>query len=133
MAEAIQVEQDERQYWELGDAFVQVLVAELNDALKSMGVDDAEQRHLLCSRLAFGLGNFLDQEWMEVDGRKFYPLLCFSEKFLDFGAPLKELEPLQMPSKEFEFHGAAVDVAHDFFKSQNEEFKGIRVGVVGEE
>jgi hypothetical protein len=132
MAEAMQVEQDEEKYWELGSAFTQVLVAEINDALKAGGVEDAEQRQKICSYLAFGLGNFLDQQGIEVGGQKVYPLLCFSQKFLNIDVAPHDVEPLQLPAKGFEFHAAAGDVAHEFF-SQGEQMGGVRVVDVGEE
>ena len=133
MAETVKVEQDEQRYWELGTAFTQVFVMELNDALKQGSVDDAEKRQQICSRVAFGMGNFLDQYWMEVEGRKYYPLLCFAEQFLDIGVAAEEVEPLHLPAKEFEFHGAADDVTIEFFRRQGEQLERVRIGVIGEE
>lgn len=133
MAESIVVEQDEDLYWTLGSQLMQIMIAELNDALKSGGVTDAKARQKICSPFSFGLGNFIDQYWMEIDGQKYYPLICFSKQFLDVSQSPKTIEPLQLPSKDFEFHGAAGDVAVDFFGKQAEELEGVRIGYIGED
>lgn len=131
MAQSIEVEQDDDLYWNLGSAFAQVLSMEINDALKDTGIDDAKTRRKICSQIGFGLGNFLDQYWMEIGGQKYYPLLCFSKKFLDIGVEPQEIAPVQLPSKDFEFHGAADDVTVDFFKKQNEQLEDVRIGPIG--
>ena len=121
MADTVTIEQDDNFYWTAGYEFVEVLVDELNSSLKENGVSDAEQRQKICSQFVFGIGNFLDQYGMEVDGKKCYPLLCFTHQFLDIGVPLSEIKPLYLPVKDFEFHGAASDVADEYFGSQNEQ------------
>jgi hypothetical protein len=132
MTEVVKVEQDDSFYWAAGSEFAEILVDELNSSLKENGITSAEQRQKICSQFMFGVGNFLDQYWMEVDGEKRYPVLCFTNKFLDIGVPVAEVEPLYLPVKDFEFHGAASDVTNEYFGTQGEQLS-IRVGSVGEE
>ena len=132
MTDTVATKHDDNFYWAAGTEFVEVLVNELNGSLQENGVSDAEQRRKICSQFVFGIGNFLDQYGMEVEGKKRYPLLCFTDQFLDMGVPLAEIEPLYLPVKDFEFHGAASDVADEYFGSQNEQLS-FRIGPVGEE
>ena len=69
---------------------------------------------------------------MKVEGQKRYPALCFTNEFLDIGVPITDVEPLYLTVKDFEFHGAASDVADEYFGNQGEQLS-IRVGFVGEE
>ncbi len=133
--ENLAVEQNSDRYWEMSYALLKVLAMELNEALKDSGVTDVEIRQQICSRFGFGMGNFLDQYWMEINGEKCYPLLCFSKQFLDTDSHLEQIAPLYVPSKEFEFHGAADDATKEFFRSHAENLDSgpLRVGVVGEE
>lgn len=132
MSDTIAIERDGERYWGLGSAFTEIQIMELNEALKDCGVADVEQRQEICSRFAFGMGNFLDQYWMEVDGRKYYPMLCFSEKFLDTDVSIQEIGPVQAPA-DFEFHAAADDMAIFYFRDQSEKLARAKIGIVGDE
>lgn len=132
MTDSLGVERDDELYWELASAFAEVQIMELNEALKDCGIDDAGQRQNICSRFAFGMGNFLDQYWMEVDGKKHYPMVCFSETFLDTDTTLDSIAPLQIRSEDFEFHAAA-DEASAFFGENDQKLSRCRIGCVGDE
>lgn len=132
MPDTVEIERDGERYWALGSAFQEIQIMELNEALKKHGVGDAQLRQAICSRFAFGMGNFLDQYWMEVDGRKYYPLLCFSEKFLDVDVAPHEIGPVQAPAG-FEFHDGADDMAIFYFRDQSEKLARARIGTVGDE
>lgn len=135
MEKTITVEQDGSNYWNMSYAFLKVVAMELNEALKDSGVTDAEARQQICSRFGSGFGNFLDQYWMEIDGKKCYPLVCFSDQFLNSGTDIQEIAPLYITNKEFEFHGAADDATIEFFKSHAENLDSgkLRVGFVGQD
>lgn len=132
MSENIQIERDSQKYWDLGNAFSEVVIDELNDALKENGILDAELRQQICSRFGFGFGNFLDQYWFEHESKKYYPLIAFTEEFLNTGTPISEVEPLHLKSEDFEFHGAMDEAATVYFEENNQEAT-VRVGYVGEE
>ena len=132
MSEQVKTEQDNSFYWTAGSSFVEIMIDELNGALKENGVMDADQRRKICSQYAFGVGNFLDQYWIETNGRKRYPLLCFTDEFLDIGVPAADVEPLYLPVKDFEFHDAASGIADEYFGVQEEQLS-IRIGFIGEE
>lgn len=133
MTDSIVVQRDSDRYWELASAFIEVQIMELNDALKEYGIEDAGLRQSICSRFAFGMGNFVDQYWLEVEGTKYYPLVCFSEQFLDTDVPIESLGTVQIRSTDFEFHAAADDEAMFFFRENGEQLKRCRIGGVGED
>lgn len=132
MSTKIDAVQDETQYWELGYAMLEVLVMELNEALKENGVTDAAQRQAICDHFAFGTGNFFDQYWMEVNGQKWYPMICFSPKFLDLNVTIEEIGTVQFPCG-FEYHGGAMEVSAEYFGDQGEQLSGVRIGCISEE
>lgn len=120
-------------YEEIAMTFQRVQVAELNEALKSSGVSDSTLRKQICSRFSFALGNFFDQYWFEVDGHKYYPLMCFSERFLNTDTPIDELGTVYAPSILFAYHEMAGGDADWYFDDQNEAEDAITMGVVGDE
>jgi hypothetical protein len=133
MADSITVERDDEHYWELASAFAEVQIMELNDALKECGIEDADLRQKICSRFAFGMGNFLDQYWMEVDGKKHYPMVCFSQTFLDTDTPIESIAPLHIRSEDYEFHAGADDEAIFFFRDNGQQLNRCRIGCVADE
>ena len=128
MTESVVVEQDEDLYEKLGAGFFQVMVMELNRALKESGVDAAGVRQEVCSRFGYGMGNFIDQYWIEIDGKKHYPRICFATDCL-YNSP-REVEPVQFPPAEFDHHYVAEEVAVTFFEHQAEQLEGIHIGAV---
>jgi hypothetical protein len=133
MADTLNVVQESDTYWQLGCSFVEIQTMELNDALIHCGVADADLRKRICQRFGFGMGNFLDQYWLWIEDRTYYPLLMFSESFLDVGDPVDELGLVQLRSPDFEFHGVADDTAEEFFTKQGEKLRRATIGCVGEE
>ena len=128
MTESVVVEQNEEIYEKLGEAFCQVLMMELNRALTESGIDAAGIRQEVCSRFGYGIGNFLDQSWIETGGQKHYPRLCFAGDCL-YVSP-KDVEPVQFPPPDFPYHLIAEEAAGRFFEEQGEQLQGVRIGAV---
>jgi hypothetical protein len=126
-----QIVRDER-YWDMARAFVRVWMVEMNDALKECGVEDTELRKEICGRAVFEMGNFLDQYWFDVNGDKYYPLLCFTRQFLDFDTDLEEVGEIFAPF-EVEYHSFAYDIADWYFDEQQENDESARMGYLDEE
>ena len=65
--------------------FLRVMALEVDDALKHAKVTDVKTRRKVVDRFCFGMGNFLDQYWLETaDGKRYFPLVCFSEEHQDY-------------------------------------------------
>ncbi len=133
MAETVAIERDEDAYWNLAKAFMRVLVVETNEALKSCGVNDAQLRQQIASQLGFGLGNFFDQYWFEVDGKRFFPFLCFCERFPQEADSAENLGTIQAPVPEVELHAMAQDESDWFFTDQKEDKSSVLMGFVGDD
>lgn len=132
MPDQVEMTRDPDAYWDLARAFVRVLMVELNDALKSSGIEDGTLRQTICARFGFGFGNFLDQYWMRAGGKIVYPLLCFSERFLNLDTNLNEIGTIHAPA-EVEFHAMASGLADWYFREQQENDDAVPIGCVGSE
>jgi len=130
MARGVQVVRDAA-YWEMGNAFIRVILAELNDALRKSKISDARRRKKICERFLFGLGNALDQCWFTVNGEKHYPLVCFTREFLNTDVDVRDVGTIFAPSPDWEYHGAALDVVEEFFEDPSEGASEVQVGVFG--
>lgn len=133
MPESLSVVRDEEAYWALARGFVRALIVEVNGALRKAGVEEKARRRKICERAVFGIGNLIDQYWLEVDGRTVYPVLCFSDRFPAGETPLRKLGPVQFPEKAVELHAMASDEVEWFFKEQKEKDSAVTMGCVGEE
>ncbi|MBS1797582.1 MAG: hypothetical protein JSS81_27410 [Acidobacteria bacterium] len=114
-------------YEEIAMEFQAVQALELDEALQDCGIDDIELRKKICRRFAFGMGNFLDQYFFKVNGKPFYPVLCFSEGFIheeSDGVP----EKLHLPTAEYEFHSSADGCVESYFDGD-----AVVIGIVGDE
>lgn len=132
MAEPTQIDRDEETYWHLARAFVRVLMVEANDALKECGVEDPQLRQRIASQFGFGLGNFFDQCWLEANGQRYYPLLCFTERFPGAAGSAAELGTIRGPVPEVELHAMADDEAHWFYTEQKEDEASVPMGLQGD-
>jgi hypothetical protein len=103
----------------------------LNATLKKHGVSKRGIRRKICDRFLFAFGNFHDQYWFKTGGKKFYPLLCFSEKFLDTDTKLVELGNVHVPYNLYSLHDAAAGNVEWFFEDQKEKKDPIPAGCVG--
>ncbi|CAN5750005.1 hypothetical protein BH20ACI4_BH20ACI4_17320 [soil metagenome] len=109
-------------YEEIAATFQCVEVLELDKALKDCGIESKELRRKICDRYFFAIGNFHDQYWFEAEGKKFHPMLCFSETFLDTDTDETKLGTVYAKSQYFEFHeysGGAVDIHFDEEQNDN--------------
>ena len=110
---------------------MRLLIAELNETLKANGVW-RKKRKQICTSLAFGFCNFLDQQWFKPGGRTQYPLLCFANTFFDIDVPL-DLSQINFPHKSVELHGMVHDEIEWFFEEMKENRAAVPSGNVGEE
>ena len=125
-------EQDEDNYWRSARGFVRILIAILNDALKESGLSKPKRR-TACERSAFSICNTLDQCWIRSDGKTDYPLLAFSERFLEVDSLVEQIVPIQLPHKSVEMHAMVCDEISWFFDEQKEILPINSVGSIGEE
>ena len=118
-------------YEEIAMTFQRVLVMEVDDALRSAGIKDVEKRKAVCEHVSFGFGNFLDQYWFRVNGKQYYPLLCFSETFLNTDTDVNDLGTVYAPSPSFAYHEySGGDVEAHFAKKPDDP---LEVGLVGDD
>ncbi len=119
-------------YEEMAATYQVVQMAVLNDILKDCGIKQKKVRRRICEQFAFGMGNFHDQYWFKVNGKKVYPLLCFSKKFLNVDTKIDELGTVFAPSSGFAFHEYAFGDAVSYFDENKEIASDIEMGPVGE-
>ena len=93
-------------YEELGSSYQCLQVSILDAILEKNGVKEAQSRKKICEQFLFAMGNFHDQGWLKAtgDARQMYPLLCFSEAFLNTDTPVETLGDVYAPSAYFSFH-----------------------------
>jgi hypothetical protein len=132
MSEYPEFKQDEEEYWRSCKEFVRVLIAELNRSLKDSGVWKTKRKQI-CTKFAFSFSNYLDQQWMKVDGKTQYPFLCFTTSFLEIGVSLADISPIDCPHKSVELHAMVCDEVDWFFNEMKESKNAVVVGSVGEE
>lgn len=131
MVDNVPMERDDV-YEEIAMAFQCVQVTELNKALEASGITDVKLRKRICARFSSGMGNFLDQYWLKANGKRYYPLLCFTEKFLNTDTELTEVGTVYAPSASFAFHEYSGGDVEWYFSNARED-EPIEVGVVGQE
>lgn len=105
MAEATRLVRDDV-YEELGSSYQCLQVATLDAAMQENGIADAAVRQKVCEEFLFAMGNLHDQGWLKSSAasKPMYPLLCFSERFLNTDTPVDELGAVYVPSEMFSFH-----------------------------
>jgi hypothetical protein len=118
--EQVTVERNHEDYFHLMNQYLLVQAWALNNTLKDCGVDDAEQRERICAQFGMSIGELFDSEWLRVNGKRYFPLLMFSEQFLTNRRSLDQIGRVLGPNKMDEFHPLAVDAATVLFRDQNE-------------
>jgi len=105
-------------YEEMGTAYQCVLADVLDSALREHGVADAALRQKVCRSFVFNMGCFHDQGWLKAtpDGGPLYPLLCFTERFLNTDTPVEGLGAVYAPPPLFAFHEYAGGSVDAFFE-----------------
>jgi hypothetical protein len=93
-------------YEQMAASYQCVQIAALDAALQEHGVADAAVRQRICESFIFSMGNFHDQGWFKPspDAKPVFPLLCFTETFLNTDTPLESLGQVYAPSPMFAFH-----------------------------
>ena len=117
-------------YEEIAATFQSVEVFELDEALKDCGIENKELRQKICDRYFFAIGNFHDQYWFKFDDKKIYPMLCFSETFLDTITDETKLGDVYAKSDYFEFHTSSGGTVDEHF-DENSELSLVEFGCVG--
>jgi hypothetical protein len=109
MADSTRLVRDDA-YEVMGSSYQCVQVATLDAALQENGIADPEVRRAICETFLFQMGDFHDQGWLKpsADAKRVYPLLCFSERFLNIDTPVDQLGPVFAPSPMFAFHECAL-------------------------
>lgn len=118
-------------YEQIGPVYQLLQIDVLNESLKNNGIVDAEVRRKICRDFVFGLGVFHDQHWFVAGGKTVYPLLCFSQRFLDVDTDAGLLGDVLAPTESFAFHEHACGRVHAYFEERAEETGDILSGLVG--
>ena len=106
--------------------FLRVMALELDLALKEAKVADVKTRRKVIDNFCFGMGNFLDQYWFEAEGKRYFPLVCFTDKH-------REDDPARAGLPEiFAYHEYALGLFDDLTKKGKGPYD-IRIGVVGDD
>ena len=116
-------------YEEIALNFQCLDIAWLNEVLKNHGVTDKNLRREICAEYFFGSGNFIDQYWFKVNGKKFYPRIDFVERVNDEEESEEDL--LYVSTGLFEFHENAHGNIDWYFDDQDEDASEIEKGVSG--
>jgi hypothetical protein len=105
MAKAAKLVRDEA-YDEMGAAYQCVVAATLDAALKKHGMKSAATRRKVAEEFLFALGEFHDTGWLRrADAAApVYPILSFSEQFLNLDTAPAALGTVYLPSPAFAFH-----------------------------
>jgi len=134
MMENVDVRRDAETYCNLMNSYLLAQVAELDAVLQQNGVSDVGLRENICAQFNMSLGQILDMGWIGAEGKRFHPLLMFSEKYLtDPDTPLAEVSPLEGPSREDEFHALAVDAVTVFYEDLAGKSSEVSYGAVDDE
>ncbi len=96
-------------YEQMAASYQCVQIATLDAALQEHGIADAAVRQRICESYIFSMGNFHDQGWFKPspEANPVYPLLCFTETFLNTDTPLESLAQVYAPSPMFAYHECA--------------------------
>jgi hypothetical protein len=128
------INRNDDEYFNLMNAYLLVQVAELDNTLKENGITDLAARRKICAEFGLSMGEILDSGWIAANGKRYYPLLMFAEKFLDGPeTALSSLGEIEGPPKTDEFHPLAVDAAMVFFDELNGDCDKVEYGSVGED
>lgn len=117
-------------YEEMASTYQCIQIDNLNNALKEHGVDDPAIRRKICEHFVFAMGNFHDQYWFEAEGRRVYPLLCFSTRFLNVDTDVGQLGDVYAPSDMFAYHEYAFGNNSWYFDDHDEDASEISLGVI---
>ncbi len=109
-----QISRDDR-YEALAYEYLQVQTAILDRVLQSNRVADAESRQAICAEFLSELGILHDQQSIEAESLTAYPLICFSEQFLDVDSNTDDLGTVFAPSPSFSFGEQAYGAVADAF------------------
>ncbi|MBT4867368.1 MAG: hypothetical protein HON53_19875 [Planctomycetaceae bacterium] len=105
MAQTTRLVRDD-DYEEMASSFQCHQTAVLDGALQEHGISDADVRRKVCESFLFQMGVFHDQGWLKPspDGGPVFPLLCFTNRFLNTDTQVDGLGDVYAPSEEFSFH-----------------------------
>lgn len=117
-------------YVDFALAFQSLLVDQLNSVLKDRGMDEEIDRREVCEAFLAGLGDTLDQHWIDVDGERAHPILAFSENHLGPNTALPALGAVLFPSEAFANREYVYGTVADFYEDHHESTPGITTGSV---
>ena len=119
----------EDMYLVMAAEFQTMLTAILSESLKECGITDRRRRRKICKQFGFAAGDFLDQCWFMAGKKQVYPLVCFSEKFLNIGDDVGQLGVVYAPSSLNSFYERA-GCADWYFDKLKEDPTKIKAGAV---
>lgn len=121
----------DEKYADIARTFIRVQLMGLNDTFLDHGMSDPALRKRLCTQYLSGLGKFLDEYWMGVDEEEFYPLLCFTHRYLDEATSIEEVEPIYAPHG-LPYPQLVQEEIEEFFASDTPTPPPVRLGTADE-
>ncbi|MEN0110946.1 MAG: hypothetical protein AAF805_09505 [Planctomycetota bacterium] len=115
-------------YEEIAATYQCLLIDHLKQVLIENGVSNRDLRRQICQSFAFHQGVFDDQFWFEAEGKRWFPLLGFTQTSPSPVLRTEHLGRVQLRSEAFEFHEYAHGNADWYFDEHNEDASEINTG-----
>ena len=120
-------------YEEMASAYQCLLASILDEKLREHGMAAVDSRRGICSSFLFELGVLHDQGWFQTSAGSapVYPLLCFSQTFLNTDTPVESIGDVFAAAEFFAYEEYAFGNAASFYDGDAE--ARINHGCVGNE
>lgn len=92
----------------------------LNRILKEHGIKKKDVRQAICESYAFESGVFYDQGWFEVDGKRYYPSICFAERQPQTDDGFGAVTALHWTDGGYPYEEMAMGIAAELFEELKE-------------
>lgn len=123
---------DER-YEEMALSYQCHMIALLDATLQHQGISEEKKRRNIVVTFLFELGRFHDEGWLRpsTDAKKAYPLLCFSEKYMNTMTRPEDLGDVLATSSHFSFEEYAISSTEQFY--DNDPDAMVETGIVSDD
>jgi hypothetical protein len=107
-------------YESIAMAFQHLDADRLNRILKEHGIKKKDVRQAICEDYAFESGVFYDQGWFEVDGKSYYPSICFAERLPQTDEGFGAVTALHWTDGGYPYEEMAIGIAAQLFEDLKE-------------
>ncbi len=118
MSTSVPVVRDD-EYEKFAIAYQCVLIEMMQRALRRSKLEP-DQVERAINQFMFELGNFHDDGWLKSDGKRIYPLLCFTKDFLNVDTAIQAIGTINAPSAGYAFHEHAMGLVKSFLAGNND-------------